>query len=506
MAKVLPQAKDMKGIEQHVHSVLEDEKIAFSETDRSPAEAKPEWLHAKPRGSASVSASPWASGLLAVAVLSSVSCLLAYFFYGRGLNVAPAVLLFSLLALVAARRESLAASRAEEQRRKLDTVFEQSGISLWLEDWTPVAQELRTLIQSGVLDMRAYFTANPEHMRALRRSVIIKEVNAFSVEMMGAPDKSVFLGSLDVIIPDTDQTFVEWLVAFERGDRLYRSEAHITRPDGRELDVLFTAALPTTFEGFANILVSAWDVTEHKTNQEKLAKTETEIARVSRITTIGALTASLSHELNSPLAAIVSNAEAALRWLRRPEPNMKEAEAAVGQVVADSIRAREVVARTRGFLSNSPNRSSVVDLAEIIRQSISIIDRELRFHHVSLHFDADDPLPPVAADAVQIQQVMVNLMINGAQAMSEATGPRDLTVTVRREPGQLRVAIRDIGRGMDQARLARIFDPFFTTKPDGMGMGLTICKNCIEGHGGKLSVESTLGEGTLFSFTLPLIA
>jgi signal transduction histidine kinase len=464
----------------------------------------PEWVQAVPRRNAYADASPWAAGLLAIAAFSSAACLVAFFADHAGLSEAPGVLLFSLLALVAARRESLAASRAREQQRKLDTVFEKAGISLWLEDWTAVADALRTLIRSGVRDMRAHFTAHPEQARVLRRAVIIKEVNAYSVEMMGAPDKSVFLGPLDRILPDTDQTFIEWLVAFERGDRMYHSETHITRPDGRHLDVLFTAALPRTSEEFANILVSAWDITEHKRNQEKLMQAETEIARVTRITTIGALTASIAHELNSPLAAIVSNAEAALRWLRRPSPDMPEAEAAIGRVVADSIRVREVVARTRSFLSNSPNRAILADLAEIVRQSIVIIDRELRAHRVSLHFDADDALPQVAVDEVQVQQVMVNLMINGAQAMSETDGPRDLTVTIRHEPGQLRVAVRDIGRGMEPANLARVFNPFFSTRPNGMGMGLTICKNCIEAHGGKLSVTSEPGKGSVFSFTLPL--
>jgi signal transduction histidine kinase len=467
--------------------------------------AVPDWVNIPPRRITNTRHSPWASAFLAVATLSAGGYLLALLLYGRGLSEAPGVLLFSLLALIASQRERLAASHAVEQQRRLDTVFEKAGISLWLEDWTPVAEALRALIQSGVRDMRAHFTAHPEQARGLRHAVIIKDVNAHSVEMMGAAGKFVFLGPLDRILPDTDQTFIEWLVAFERGDRLYYSETHITRPDGRDLDVLFTASLPSTFEEFSNILVSAWDITEHKRNREKLMHAETEIARVARITTIGALTASIAHELNSPLAAIVSNAEAASRWLRRPTPDMAEAEAAIEHVVADSIRAREVVARTRSFLSNAPNRTVLADVAEVVRQSIVIIDRELRAHRVSLHFDADDALPAVAVDTVQIQQVMVNLMINGAQAMADTDGPRDLTVTIRRESGQLRVAICDVGRGMTKENLARIFDPFFSTRPNGMGMGLTICKNCVEAHGGKLSVESELEKGSLISFSLPLV-
>ena len=471
------------------------------EASSPTSSALPDWVHTDPRVKTPHPMTPWAIFYLVVGVLAFAACLLRHRWQDLGSWL---LLLVTVVSLLAAWRESQIAARSAQLQQQLDTIFEQAGISFWLEDWTAAATTLRDLLRSGVTDMRAYFTAHPDRARALKESVIIKDVNAFTVEMMGAPSKSVFLGPLSGILPDTDQTFIEWPVAFERGDRVYQSETHIVRPDSTAVDCLFTAALPRDFAGFANILVTVWDITERKRNQERLAQTEAELARVTRITTIGALTAQLAHELNSPLAAIVSNAEAALRWLRRPNPDQAEAEAAILHVVDDSIRAREVVARTRSFLSNSPDRASQCNLAEIVRQSIVIIDRELRAHGVSLHFDADDDLPGVAIDPVQIQQVMVNLMVNGAHAMAGKTGPRDLTVTIRAEPTLLRVAVRDMGTGIKEEELAKIFVPFFSTRPNGMGMGLTICKNCIEAHGGKLSVTSTLGEGSVFSFTLPL--
>jgi len=447
---------------------------------------------------------PWAAAYF----ILSAACLALGIYCGR--PDGPVIILLAVLAAglgaLATWRERLAAARIDGLKRQLDTVFGRAGISLWLEDWTPVSEALMLLLNAGVRDMQAYFTMHPAAARELRHKVIIKDVNDFTVEMMGAPNKSVFIGSLDRILPDTDQTFIEWLIAFARGDRFYRSETHITRPDGSHIDCLFTAALPTDTEGFKNILVSCLDITAYKHNQEKLVQAETEIARVSRITTIGALTASIAHEINSPLAAIVSNAEAALRWFKRPVPDLGEAEAAITRVVMDSIRVREVVARTRSFLSNSPRQMDLVDLTDVVRQSIVLIDRELRALNVSLHFDADDQLPPILADPVHIQQVMVNLMINGAQAMAGVSGPRDLTVTIRRENKNLRVAVRDIGHGIDAASHAKIFEPFFSTKPNGVGMGLAICKNCVESHGGKLSVASAPDAGSCFSFTLPLVA
>jgi signal transduction histidine kinase len=405
---------------------------------------------------------------------------------------------FLVILLLRSRRHE------NELERSNRDLFERSGISLWNEDWTAVAEAILALKRAGVHDMRAYFAANPNLERELRKQVIVLDVNEFTVKMLGGEDKRPFLGPLDNILPQTDQTFVEWLIAFAADVPFFRSETHIIRPDGKAIDTLFTASLPRDFEGFRSIIISVWDITSFKNAQSRLAEAEKELARTSRVLTIGALTASIAHEVSSPLAAIIANAEASQRWLERPNPNLHEASSAVSNIIDAATRAHEVVVRTNGFLSNAPRKIISVDLIPTVRDAAQIIEREIRALQVSLHLDFDSELPFVRADPIQIQQVLVNLMLNGIQAMSKNDGSRDLTVSIRHTVDEVRVAVIDQGEGIPAEQLSYIFDAFYTGKPNGMGMGLAICRTCIEAHSGQIGVESKLGSGTTLYFTLPI--
>ena len=444
-----------------------------------------------------------AAGLVAVAGLGGALLAAALLAPGpHGMVLAgTAGGLVLLPALGAALWLALRLHRAEQRAR---AIFDRAGISLWEEDWSPVATAILALKRAGIHDMQAHFTEHPEQARALRRQVTIRDVNAFTVQMMGARGRGDFIGPLDRILPDTDQTFVQWLVALAAGAPVFRSEAHITRPDGTVIDTLFAAELPSDLEGFRHIIVTSIDITDYKASHARLVAAETELARASRVITVGTLTASLAHEVNSPLSAIVLNAEACLRWLRRPTPDLAEAEAAIAHVVQDATRARDVVARTRAFLSNAPRQRRPIDLAETARDAVMVVERELRGLGTSVHFDADAGLPPVPADPVQIQQVLVNLLLNGAQAMAEVQGPRDLTIRLRHGGGVVRVEVQDRGRGIPPAMMERLFMPFQTMRPGGMGMGLAICRNCVESHGGRLWAQSLPGQGTTFHVTLPV--
>lgn len=392
----------------------------------------------------------------------------------------------------------------EESRQWNNILFERTGFALWREDWSAARDEVLRLLRSGVHDMQAHFAANPDALRAIRASVIIKDVNQIGVLRAGAQRKEDLLGSLDVILPDTDQTFVQWLVAFARGDVLYRSETHLVSVDGNPVHTLFAAGLPTDMHGFENILVNDLDITEYKNTQARLAQAEIELARSARVTTMGALSASIAHEVNSPLSAILSNAEASLRWLHRDDPNLSEAIAALQNVVEASVRARAVVERTRAYLANTPSTLEPQNIVKLVQDALQLIDRELVELGVSIHIDAIDGLPAVMADAVNIQQVMVNLTLNAAQAMHGKDAPRDVTIVVREVENKVRVDVTDHGPGIDAATMKSIFEPFFSTKLGSMGMGLTICRTCISAHGGRLWVTSSVGEGSTFHFDLPL--
>ena len=196
----------------------------------------------------------------------------------------------------------------------------------------------------------------------------------------------------------------------------------------------------------------------------------------------------------------------ALRWMRRDTPNYPEAERAIERAVADASRTQEVVGRTRDFLSASPPNVQPLDVADTARIATVLIDRELRLHNASVHLDAAADLPKVMADSIQMQQVLVNLMINGVQAMKSQPSPRDVRVVVRAVDDTVRITVSDHGPGVEAAVRPKLFEPFASDKTDGMGMGLAICRTSIEAVGGRIWLDETASTGAVFHVSLPAIA
>jgi signal transduction histidine kinase len=227
---------------------------------------------------------------------------------------------------------------------------------------------------------------------------------------------------------------------------------------------------------------------------------------VTRVTTMGELAASIAHEVNQPLAAVVANGHACLRWLAAEPPNEQEANDAVQRIIRDANRASEVISRIRGFLKRGEPQRTLVHVDEVIGEVISLVQDKARTHGVSIRGEAAADLPPVVADRVQVQQVILNLVMNAIEAMSPVTEqPRVLAVGADKyRADAVRVAIRDSGVGLDPQHRARIFDAFYTTKPEGMGMGLAISSSIVEAHGGRLWATPNDGPGETFQFTLPI--
>ena len=239
---------------------------------------------------------------------------------------------------------------------------------------------------------------------------------------------------------------------------------------------------------------------------EALQEVQTELAHVTRVMTVGELTASIAHEVNQPLAAIVTNGNATLRWLGGSQPNLGEARLAVQRIIKDSYRASDVISRVRSLVRKAPPRQDAVDLNEIIVEVLALAENEARRNRVSLKQDLPDGLPHVLGDRVQLQQVILNLVMNGIEAIvKQKNGPRELSVvSSNHQPNGVLVAVRDTGEGLDSANLDRVFDAFFSTKPDGMGMGLAISRTIIESHGGRLWADANSPHGAVFQFSLPI--
>ena len=272
----------------------------------------------------------------------------------------------------------------------------------------------------------------------------------------------------------------------------------------RYLAITYSPLRPTS-ERVEAVLVISRDLTEHILASEALREAQRELAHVNRVTTMGQLTASIAHEVNQPISAVVTNAQAALRWLDARPPDLEETRQALARIASDGIRAGEVVDRIRALIKKVPARIDRFDINDAIMGVVALTRSELSSNGVSLQTQFAQALPMIEGDRVQLQQVILNLIVNAIEALSGVTGgARELCISteVHASDGAI-VAVRDTGPGLGPATLEQIFDAFYTTKSSGLGMGLSICRSIIEAHAGRIWAEANVPQGATFQFTLP---
>jgi C4-dicarboxylate-specific signal transduction histidine kinase len=248
---------------------------------------------------------------------------------------------------------------------------------------------------------------------------------------------------------------------------------------------------------------TAIDITERKEAEEALHRAQTELTRMSRMSALGELAASIAHEVDQPLCAIVANANACTHWLDGHGAELAEVRDALRDVVADSNRASEVIRRTRELFRHAPIEKVPIDVNQIVRDVVALAQPRADRSHVRCTSDLADDLPRVLADRIQLQQVIFNLVANGLDAMRDVDGERHLGLRTWREASDVLVAVSDTGSGLDPREAERIFDPFFTTKPEGMGMGLAITRSIVHAHGGRLWAVPNPAGGATFHIVLP---
>jgi signal transduction histidine kinase len=319
---------------------------------------------------------------------------------------------------------------------------------------------------------------------------------------------------------------------FSKIEELPEREAAVDRQTYRRLGIKSQVAVPLTVEGqVVGALAFSTDGTERVWRDEfvqrlhllgdvfanTLSRRRSEmegqrlrqdLAHVGRVSTMGELTASLAHELNQPLTAILSNAQAALRILPSDKADLADIRDILGDIVEDDKRAGEVIHRLRGFLKKSNLELSALDIGELVSQVARLVSSDAILRNVSIRLELAPGLPPICGDRVQLQQVILNLLMNGLDAMRESSeGERTLVLRTLAGDGaaSVVVAVEDSGMGIDEADLEHVFHAFYTTKPEGLGMGLAIARSIVEAHGGRLEARNNPGRGATFSFTLPAI-
>lgn len=435
--------------------------------------------------------------IISTAVAAIGLTLLAYII-SHGITHAGSPTLRALVSIAAigvatllALQNQAATTTLLRSERRYRRMFDATRIGVIQEDWSRVRAELAG---AGDADLAARAPS----------LIHIVDVNPAFLAMVGPPDAGSFRGTVDDILSAGDRTFAGALAAFARGDTHYEGETELIGTDGRRVPVLFTITLPATPEDDGNVLVFLVDVTEQRQANDALHLAQVELAHAARVATLGELTASIAHEVNQPLMAVVTNGEAGMRWLRREPPDLGEVETAIGRVISEGRRASDIVKRIRNFLIKAPSQPAELSVASLIEEASALVERELARAGVHLSVKAPDGLPPVFGDRIQLQQVLVNLMVNASQAMADHAGNRRLAVKAWADGGKVQIMVSDTGPGIAPGNLNRLFDPFFTTKPDGMGMGLAICRTTVEAHGGTLNVESVPPNGATFRLSLPV--
>ncbi len=296
-----------------------------------------------------------------------------------------------------------------------------------------------------------------------------------------------------------------------REKRDFLSEFRILLPDGTVKYLEINAHHEfSSFGELIEVICTNVDVTERKRAQdehERLRQLEADLAHMNRVSMMGELAASLSHEILHPIATARNNARAGMRFLEMSPPNLNEVREALGCVVRDADRAKDIVGRIRNQIKKAPPRKELFGLNEAVNEVIVMVQSAIAKNGISFSTRLMDGLVPVQGDRVQLQQVLVNLILNAVEAMSSVEdGTRELSIrTEQSQTGGILVAVHDSGPGVDPVNLARVFEPFYTTKTSGIGMGLSICQTIINGHGGRLWMSANEPRGGIFQFTLPAV-
>lgn len=410
----------------------------------------------------------------------------------------------AVMDITAQKKAHTELERSEQRYRHL---FSRMPIAFRQLDASRLVVLFRKLRAEGVKDLGAYFDSHPEFLRTCMDALSFQEANERAIQMFGGGVEGYVGRSMAESWKERPDTFRRAMESRYRGETNFEEETKMVTWDGRVVDVLFTTARVGPINDLEVSLVGTIDISQRVRAQQKLQQVQAEFAHAARVSMLGELTASIAHEVNQPLAAIATNGAAGLRWLNRPTPDIVEIRKTIENIIVDTQRAANIVARVHGMASRKVPEQASLSFDEIVREALLFLRHELESRGVTILHQPDPTTPQVLGDRTQLQQVIVNLAINAVQAMTQAgyDDRRIVIRTVTQDAATLCCAVEDNGPGIAVEHVDRLFESFFTTKDSGMGMGLPICRSIVEAHGGRIGAGGNgASGGARFWFTLPV--
>ncbi|ULJ75847.1 sensor histidine kinase [Rhizobium gallicum] len=393
-------------------------------------------------------------------------------------------------------------SALKESEARYRSIFDRTRVALWERDYSKLRSYLMDVRAQGVTDIKAHARANPAVVDHCVDLIRVVAANEAAREMLG-PESSAAGVLRRSIIPGQEK-FLDVLQAIMDGKTVFEGKVEVRADNGEDKLVLLSISFPDDPAAFSRVVVSMVDVTQREMALKAMAEAQAELTKASKAATVGAMSASLAHELNQPLGAIVVNSQTLLRWLDRDPPDLAAVRRSAERMIRDSQRASEIIQNTRSHLSPSSNKLESVSLDRLVDETMALMEHELQRSGTTVLVDRSPDIPPVSTVKIELQQVLINVITNAIQAMDEAGNPERIIKIAMKRPDieHVCITVRDSGPGIAEDAKDKLFAPFFTTKATGMGMGLSICRSTLEARGGKLEGTNHPEGGAIFEMRL----
>lgn len=382
------------------------------------------------------------------------------------------------------------------------TIFDNTRVALWERDYSALHRHVSHLQAAGVTDIREYAAANPGFVQECLKLVATTSANSAALELLGPNSGKSSPGNFDRFFRPDDDSFLFAIEAICNDQRFLEMEATMISDMGERRQVLLSISVPENASSYDRVVVSMIDLTQRNEAQKAREEAKADLTLASRAAMVGALTASLAHELNQPLGAIVVNSRTLMRWLDKDPPDYASAYRTAERMERDSRRASEIIRNTREHLSHGNRLYRQTKLADLIGDTLAILDQDLDRQNTEVKFTAAPGVPDVHVVRIEIQQILINLIANALQAMEGMDRAMIWINLGIAHAGEVYIVIRDNGPGLPEHMLTRIATPFFTTKETGMGLGLSVCQSLVEAHGGTLKATNNPEGGARFEMTL----